>query len=78
MLKDIEVEKRIEKDHVGLWWENLYPFSLETIILVISAPSRRSNQSILKKINPESSLEGLNLTLKLQHFGHLMSKQLTH
>ena len=61
-----------------IWKCHLYPFSLETIILVISVPSRRSNQSILKKINPESSLEGLNLTLKLQHFGHLMSKQLTH
>ena len=33
---------------------------------------RRSNQSILKKINPEYSLEGLMLKLKLQYFGHLM------
>ena len=33
---------------------------------------RRSNQSILKEINPEYSLEGLILKLKLQHFGHLM------
>ena len=32
----------------------------------------RSNQSILKEINPEYSLEGLMLKLKLQHFGHLM------
>ena len=32
----------------------------------------RSNQSILKEINPECSLEGLMLKLKLQHFGHLM------
>ena len=31
-----------------------------------------SNQSILKKINPEYSLEGLRLKLKLQYFGHLM------
>ena len=33
---------------------------------------RRSNQSILKKISPEYSLEGLMLKLKLQYFGHLM------
>ena len=33
---------------------------------------RRSNQSILKEINPEYSLEGLMLKLKLQYFGHLM------
>ena len=34
--------------------------------------ARRSNQSILKEINPEYSLEGLMLNLKLQYFGHLM------
>ena len=34
--------------------------------------SRRSNQSILKEINPEYPLEGLMLKLKLQYFGHLM------
>ena len=36
--------------------------------------ARRSNQSILKKINPEYSLEGLLLKLKLQYFGHLMRR----
>ena len=36
--------------------------------------ARRSNQSILKKISPEYSLEGLMLKLKLQYFGHLMRK----
>ena len=36
--------------------------------------SRRSNQSILKEINPESSLEELLLKLKLQYFGHLMRR----
>ena len=36
--------------------------------------SRRSNQSILKEINPEYSLEGLILKLKLQYFGHLMRR----
>ena len=35
---------------------------------------RRSNQSILKKINPEYSLERLMLKLKLQYFGHLMQR----
>ena len=36
--------------------------------------ARRSNQSILKEISPEYSLEGLMLKLKLQYFGHLMQK----
>ena len=36
--------------------------------------ARRSNQPILKEINPEYSLEGLMLKLKLQYFGHLMQR----
>ena len=36
--------------------------------------ARRSNQSILKEINPEYSLEGLEMKLKLQSFGHLMRR----
>ena len=36
--------------------------------------ARRSNQSILKEISPERSLEGLMLKLKLQYFGHLMQR----
>ena len=36
--------------------------------------AKRSNQSILKEINPEYSLEGLMLKLKLQYFGHLMQR----
>ena len=36
--------------------------------------AKRSNQSILKEINPEYSLEGLMLNLKLQYFGHLMRR----
>ena len=36
--------------------------------------TRRPNQSILKEINPEYSLEGLTLKLKLQYFGHLMGR----
>ena len=40
--------------------------------LRVAWTARRSNQSILKKISPEYSLEGLMLKLKLQSFGHLM------
>ena len=36
--------------------------------------SRRSNQSLLKEISPECSLEGLKLKLRLQYFGHLIRK----
>ena len=36
--------------------------------------AKRSNQSNLKEINPENSLEGLMLRLKLQYFGHLMQR----
>ena len=41
-------------------------------LLRVPWTARRSNQSILKEINPECSLEGLILKLKLQYFGHLM------
>ena len=41
-------------------------------LLRVSWTARRSNQSILKEINPGCSLEGLMLKLKLQYFGHLM------
>ena len=43
-----------------------------TRLLRVPWTARRSNQPILKKINPECSLEGLMLKLKLQYFGHLM------
>ena len=36
--------------------------------------ARRSNQSIIKEINPDYSMEGLMLKLKLQYFGHLMGR----
>ena len=49
-----------------------------TVVLekILESPldTRRSNQSILKEINPEYSLEGLMLKLKLQYFGHLMQR----
>ena len=40
--------------------------------MTVSWTARTSNQSILKKLNPEYSLEGLMLKLKLQYFDHLM------
>ena len=43
-------------------------------LLTVSWTARRSNQSILKEISPEYSLEGLMLKLKLQYFGHLMGR----
>ena len=43
-------------------------------LLRVLWPARRSNQSILKNINPEYSLERLMLKLKLQYFGHLMKR----
>ena len=46
-------------------------------LLRVPWTARRSNQSILKEISPEYSLEGVMLKLKLQYFGHLMQK-LTH
>ena len=46
-------------------------------LLRVPWSARRSNQSILKEINPKSSLEGLMLKLKLQYFGHLC-EELTH
>ena len=43
-------------------------------LLRVPWPKRRTNQSILKEISPEYSLEGLMLTLKWQYFGHLMRR----
>ena len=43
-------------------------------LLRVSWTARRSNQLILKEINPEDSWEGLKLKLKLQSFGHLMGR----
>ena len=43
-------------------------------VLRVPWTARRSNQSILKEINPKYSLEGLMLKLKLQYFGHLMRR----
>ena len=47
---------------------------LEKTLERVPWTARRSNQSILKEINPDYSLEGLLLKLKLQYFGHLMRR----
>ena len=47
-------------------------------LLRVPWTARRSNQSILKETSPGCSLEGLMLKLKLQYFGHLMWRELTH
>ena len=60
----IRKAERQRTDAFELWcWRRL---------LRIPWTARRSSQSILKEINPEYSLEGLMLRLKLQYFGHLM------
>ena len=55
------------------WWR-IYAFELWCWRRFLRVPwtARRSNQSILKEINPECSLKGLILKLKLQYFDHLM------
>ena len=55
---------RIDAFELWCWWRPLR----------VPWTTRRSNQSILKEINPEYSLEGLILKLKLQYFGHLMRR----
>ena len=54
----------------------IYAFELWCWRRLLRVPwtARRSNQSILKEIRPEYSLEGLMLKLKLQYFGHLMQR----
>ena len=63
-------------DHKEGWALKNYAFKLWCWRRLLRVPwtARRSNQSILKEINPEYSLLGLVLKLKLQYFGHLMQK----
>ena len=63
--------------------EELMPLNYDVRDNSMRVPwTERSNQSILKEISPECSLEGLMLNLKLQYFGHLMRRSnsfdLTH
>ena len=61
-----EKAERRRIDAFELWcWRRLFR---------VPWTARRSNQSILKEINPEYSLEGLTVKLKLQYFGHLMQR----
>ena len=61
-----EKAERRRIDAFELWcWRRL---------LRVPWTAKRSNQSILKEINPEYSLEGLTVKLKLQYFGHLMQR----
>ena len=57
--------------HQRLWWDCKL---VEPPWTRITWTARRSNQSILKEISPEYSLEGLMLKLKLQYFGHLLQR----
>ena len=62
----IKIAERQRIDAFELWcWRRL---------LRVPWTARRSNQSIIKEISPEYSLEGLMLKLKLQYFGHLMQR----
>ena len=65
-----------ELDYKESWALRIYAFELWCWRRLLRVPwtARRSNQSILKEISPECSLEGLMLKLKLQYFGHLMRR----
>ena len=65
-----------ELDYNESWVQKNWCFSTVVLekTLESSWTARRSNQSILKQISPEYSLEGLMLKLKLQYFGHLMRR----
>ena len=56
--------------------QRIDPFELWCWLRLLRVPwtAKRSNQSILKEVSPEYSLEGLKLKLKLQYFGHLMQR----
>ena len=65
-----------ELDHKQSWAPKNWCFELWCWRRLLRVPTtaRRSNQSILKEISPEYSLEGLMLKLKLQNFGYLMQR----
>ena len=56
------------------WRTDAFQLGCWRRLLRVPWTARRSNQSILKEINPDYSLEGLMLKLKLQYFGHLMQR----
>ena len=59
---------------VERWRIDAFEFWCRRRLLGVPWTARRSNQSILKEISPEYSVEGLMLKLKLQYFGHLMQR----
>ena len=66
--------------HIEIMWFHIclrklcYALTFLRRLLRVPRTARRSNQSILKEISPEISLEGMMLKLKLQYFGHLMRR----
>ena len=68
----IHISMPVGEGEGGMIWEN----GIEIWVRLLRVPwtARKSNQSILKEINPEYSLEGLVWKLKLQYFGHLMQR----
>ena len=60
---------------VECWRSDAFELCCWRRLLRVPWTARRSNQSILKNINPEYSLVGLMLKLKLQYFGHLMQRE---
>ena len=77
----LEITHQTNLDFSILAWETCWLIIEKLRLIVVwrrlfRVPwtARRSNQSILKEINPECSSEGLMLKLKLQYFGHLMQK----
>ena len=60
------------------WRINAFELWCWRRVLRVPWTAKRSNQSVLKEISPEYSLEVLMLKLKLQYFGYLMQKNLTH
>ena len=65
-VKGFDTVNKAEEDVFELWYCRR--------LLRVLWTARRSNQSILKEINPEYSLEGLMLKLKFQYVGHLMQR----
>ena len=64
--RTVKKAQRQRMDALELWcWRRL---------LTVPGTARRSNQSILKEMSPEYSLQGLMLKLKLQYFGHLVRR----
>jgi len=71
--KNLKHNEKVYKNMM-LWRFDVFEMWCWRRLLRVSCTARRSNQSILKEISTEYSLEGLMLKLKLQYFGHLMHR----